>query len=130
DRTDIIREFMAYSPYFNGGAYVAAGDMNGDQKADIITGAGPGGGPHVKVVSGADLSLLDSFMAYSPYFNGGARVGYLLGQDGHGLLLTAMGGGGAPLVRTLDGLSLASMASFDAYNVAFIGGVFIGGFGS
>jgi hypothetical protein len=130
DHADIIREFMAYSPYFNGGAYVAAGDMNGDHKADIITGAGPGGSPHVKVVSGADLSLLDSFMAYSPYFNGGARVGYLLGQDGHGLLLTAMGTGGAPVVRTLDGLSLTSMASFDAYDVAFIGGVFIGGFGS
>jgi streptogramin lyase len=125
--TDIIREFMAYSPYFNGGVYVAAGDVNGDGKTDIITGAGAGGGPQVSVFSGVDLKLLEAFMAYSPYFNGGVLVGYALDQDGHGDILTAAGTGGGPHVRVLDGMSLSELDGFFAYTPAFDGGVFIGG---
>jgi hypothetical protein len=124
--SDIIREFMAYSPYFTGGVYLAAGDVNGDGKTDIITGAGAGGGPQVSVFSGLDDSLLESFMAYSPYFNGGVRVGYALASDGHGDILTAAGSGGGPHVEVLDGLSLTAMDSFYAYNPAFNGGVYIG----
>jgi len=39
----------------------------------IITGAGPGGGPHVKVVKTNGLAI-SSFMAYDPRFRGGVRV--------------------------------------------------------
>src|SRR5439155_16929620 len=49
----LIREFFAYGSNFTGGVYVAAGDVNGDGIADIITGAGAGGGPHGKVFNGA-----------------------------------------------------------------------------
>ena len=49
---------------------VAAGDVDGDGLADIITGAGAGGGPHVRAFSGADLSELASFFAFDPAFPG------------------------------------------------------------
>ena len=45
---------------------MAAADVNGDGLADIITGAGPGGGPHVQAFSlreGAPVNLA-SFYAY------------------------------------------------------------------
>ncbi len=41
-----------YDPRFIGGVRVAAGDINGDATADIITGAATAGGPHVKVFNG------------------------------------------------------------------------------
>jgi hypothetical protein len=70
----VIRRFVAYAAGFRGGVHVAAGDMNADGYADIICGAGPGGGPHVVAFSGADLSLLASFYAYAPEFAGGVWV--------------------------------------------------------
>lgn len=70
----LVWSFLAFDPAFTGGVRVAAGDVDGDNVADIITGAGPGAGPHVKVFRGTDLFLLQSFFAYEPNFQGGVFV--------------------------------------------------------
>ena len=67
--------FFAYDTAFRGGVRVATGDINGDGRADIITGAGPGAaGGHVKVFSGRDLSVIASFLPFDPSYTGGVHV--------------------------------------------------------
>ena len=69
-----IWNFFAYDETFMGGVYVAAGDLNGDGKADIITGEGAGGLPQVNAYSGATLASLGSFLAYDSSFTGGVPL--------------------------------------------------------
>ncbi|MDX2131861.1 MAG: hypothetical protein SFY69_07405 [Planctomycetota bacterium] len=71
----MIADFFAFEDAnFRGGARVGAGDVNGDGAADVIVGAGAGGGPRVRVFDGQTLGVLDSFFAYDPSFTGGVHV--------------------------------------------------------
>src|SRR5205823_4872652 len=88
----------AYATTFTGGVYVAATDLNGDGKAEIVTGAGATGGPHVKVFDGVTNNLLTEFMAYDASFFGGVRVGaYSLDANGRAGIVTAPGSASATL---------------------------------
>ena len=71
------KQFMAYDNKFKNGVSLAAGDVNNDGSAEIITGAGPGGAPHVRVFSSAG-EILESFYAYADTFNKGVSVGFIL----------------------------------------------------
>jgi len=129
--------FYAYDSSFRGGVSVAAGDVNGDGAFDIITGAGAGGGPHVKAFGfGAPapargaLQELASFYAYDANFRGGVSVasGNIdgLGTDE---IITGAGAGGGPHVkafsRSTEG-TLSTVSSFFAYDPLFRGGVEVG----
>jgi hypothetical protein len=117
-----LRDFMAYDPAFRGGVTVAAGAVNGDRFADVITGAGPGGGPHVKVFSGSNLGLLSSFMAYAVAFRGGVFVaaGDVNG-DGRADVVTGPGHGGGPHVQAFDALTRQVLVSHLAFADADLG---------
>ncbi len=124
----LIREFFAYNPGFTGGVFVAAGDVNGDGLADILTGAGAGGGPHVRVFDGQSLQLIQDFFAFNPSFAGGVSVAAadINGNLRSDLILGA-GAGGGPHVRVFDGQSLRELGSFFAYGAGFQGGVSVAG---
>jgi hypothetical protein len=123
-----IRDFFAYVPSFGGGVYVAAADFDGDGRAEILTGAGPGGGPHVRAFSGANGAILREFYAYHPGFTGGVRVGSVdANGDGRLDFLLAPGAGGGPHVKVLDFPSLGMLREFFAYHPGFAGGVYVAG---
>jgi len=121
-----VGAFFAYNPAFTGGVFVAAGDVTGDGRADIITGPGAGGGPLVQVFDGVTGAVVFSLAAYDPAFTGGVRVaaGDVTG-DGRAEIITGAGPGGAPQVRVFDGATGDDVASFFAYDPAFTGGIFV-----
>jgi hypothetical protein len=120
----VVRDFLAYSAAFRGGVRVAADDVNGDGFADVVTAAGPGGGPHVQVFSGADLRVLRSFLAYGADFTGGVYVAAGdIDSDGRADVITGPGRGGVPQVRVFSGATGGVLVSFLAYASDVRGGV-------
>lgn len=123
-----LASFFPYALNFDGGVFVAMGDVNGDNISDIVTGAGEGGGPHVKVYSGHDnfQTQLLSFFAYDLNFNGGVRVAADdIDSDGYDDIITGAGPGGGPHVRAFSGLDLHEIGGFFAYPTNFGGGVYV-----
>lgn len=71
----LVNSFLAYTDTFRGGVSVAAGDIDGDGKMEIVTGAGPGGGPHVRIFDGYGKSKAgNEFFAYDKNFKNGVSV--------------------------------------------------------
>jgi hypothetical protein len=96
---NLKNNFLAFGENFSGGADVAAGDIDGDGVDEIITGAGFGGGPHVRIFNRSG-GLVGQFFAYAPHFRGGVNVaaGDIDG-DGVDEIITGAGFGGGPQVR-------------------------------
>ncbi len=140
---DLLASFMAYDPSFRGGVNVAA--VNSIHGRDVqlpgrvITGAGPGGGPHVKVFemrpAGTVIGTFSpvevaGFMAYDPAFRGGVNVaagntvyavnGNASGPQGD--IITGPASAGGPDVRVFSQAG-ALEAEFLAYDPSFTGGV-------
>ena len=128
--------FFAYASTFTGGVRVALGDVNGDGSTDVITGAGPGGGPqanvyNVNTATGA-VSLQKSFFAFSaPSFTGGVYVAAGdTNADGFDDVIIGAGATGGSRVQVYAGsatgvVTTSTLNDFFAYSPAFTGGVVV-----
>jgi Tol biopolymer transport system component len=122
--------FLAYDPAFLGGARVAACDLDGDGRDELVTAPGPGGGPHVRLFALTEFGLTEvaSLFPYAPAFTGGVFVACAdLTGDGRAELLTGPDAGGGPHVRALSvdlvTGAVASVAELLPYPPALLGGV-------
>ena len=123
---EVMESFFAFDPAFTGGVFVSVQDVNGDGILDIIAGAGPGGGPEVRIFNGDGLTVLRSFYAYAEDFAGGVSVASIdFNNDGILDLVTGAGPGGAPHVKVFDGATNAIISQWFAYPISFTGGVFV-----
>lgn len=149
----LTRSFYAFHPSFTGGVSLATANLTADEpestEADIIVGAGAGGGPQVAVFHGRTGELVTTFYAFDQSFTGGVNVAatdgvwsryyalaplypagsvptsrlVLKGDWSSGSIVVGAGAGGAPHVKQYDGDTLAVLHSFYAYDPGFRGGV-------
>lgn len=122
-----LANYFAYASDFRGGAFVTTADLTGTGTPSVVTGAGPGGGPHVKAFALAGTTL-QSFFAFDPAFTGGVTVaaGDLDG-DGKDEIVTGAGPGGGPRVSAFAFAATGPQLtqSYFAFDAAFTGGVFV-----
>jgi FG-GAP-like repeat len=113
----LLSSFLAFEPGFAGGVRVAVGDLDGDGKAEVIAGSGPGRPPEVRVFT-ASGTLLRTIIPFGPFVAGGVfpAAGDLNG-DGRAEVAVGAGAGGGGIVRTFDGSGTA-LARFRPYRAS------------
>ena len=139
--TTQLFDFFAFSTSFTGGVDVAGGDFNADGFADIVVGAGPGGGPQVSIFDGRTGNVLTQFFAYDQSFRGGVTVavGDIDASSFNSVITGAGAGGGSHVksfrnsrffdmdaARILPGnqsITMNQTGEFMAYETAYTGGV-------
>lgn len=138
----LFNDFFAFEQTLRNGVFVAAGDVDGDGFGDIVLGGGPGGGPRVIAVSGAELlssggaiiSLKANFFAGDSNLRNGVPVAVRnLDNDNKADIVTGSGPGGRR-VNAYLGANITPInqpiasQSFDAFDDNFnpLGGVFVG----
>jgi hypothetical protein len=70
----MLLDFLAFEQSFQGGVTVAAEDIAGNGRIQIIAGRGPGGTPEVKVFRASDQYVMADFLAFDQSFKGGVFV--------------------------------------------------------
>lgn len=125
-----IADIFAFESTFTGGVYVAAGDFNKDGFAEIVIGAGEGGGPRVLIFDGKTRAQISDIFVFENSFRGGIRVSVGdFNGDGNLDLVTAAGEGGGPRVKVVDGALLprvVPLADFFAYEQTLRNGAYVG----
>lgn len=66
--------FFAFDTQFRGGVNVAVADVDGNGQAEIVAGAGVGGGPQVRIFDKAGNFTGNSFFAFANSDRGGVSV--------------------------------------------------------
>ncbi len=129
----LVADFFAFESTLRNGVYVAAGDVDGDGRTDLILGAGPGGAPRVLAVSGASLIAgaglvpVANFFAGDPAARGGVSLTALdITGDGRVEVVTGSAAPDVPVVRVFDPVTGRKLDEFYAEDANFTGAVYVG----
>src|SRR5438477_11067796 len=102
-----------FSTAFHGGVSVAAADLNGDHRADVVVGSGSGLQTAVSIYSGATRRVLWTLEPFGPIFRGGTAVAAGLFEHGTTAdVVVGAGAGGGCQIRIWNERTHALVTSF------------------
>ncbi|AMV25184.1 FG-GAP repeat protein [Gemmata sp. SH-PL17] len=120
----LVAHFLVADPDFAGGITVAAGDLNGDGRAEVAVGAG--GAPRVRVYDpltgaaiGGALGSVQAFDAGGAFLGSDALAGDV---DGDGVPDLAVGSGTGSRVRVFSGATGATLLDLAPFGPGAPGG--------
>ncbi len=124
----LIGQFLAYGSGYNGGVEVAAGDIDGDGKNEIVV-APDRGLSTIRIFRGPSKSfaLVGSFNAFETSFIGGATVAVAdTTGDNKAEIIVGSGSGRQSEVRVFNALSHRLINDIFPFDPSYRGGVFVG----
>jgi hypothetical protein len=110
----VIATLNPFEIGFLGGAFVTAGDITGDNIAEIVVTPDQTGGPRVVVYRLSGTNTFTEFASFigitdDPNFRGGVRAGIAdVNADGIGDIIVAAGFGGGPRVAVFNGATVGT----------------------
>lgn len=120
----LVLPWRTFGSRYSGGVNLAIGDLENDGQAEVIVGAGQGGGPQVRIFSYQGRLLSGGFFAYDPRWRSGVRVaaGDVNG-DGKAEIVTAPGQGDIPQIKIFNSRGQAVAGGFLAFDAKNKSGV-------
>jgi uncharacterized membrane protein/transglutaminase-like putative cysteine protease len=126
----LVRSYSPFDAKFRGGVFVAAGDVNGDELADIIAGAARGGGSRVEIYDGSTAARLQSLLAYTDKSKQSSVRIAAKDADGDGvvdsLYLGQAADGKSKMIRRVDPMSASAVDFLFLNDPSLGGGFFLG----
>jgi lipoprotein-anchoring transpeptidase ErfK/SrfK len=123
----VLSSWLAYDKSSRAGVHVAAGDLDADGLAEIVTGQLTGASPEVRVYTW-NGTLIRKFTAFESSYSGGISVGVIPSYNGNaGEIIVGSLFGREAEVRVFDQTGSQTLYSFAPLGTAASNGVTVAG---
>ena len=123
----LLRDIAVHTSSLTGGIFVAAADLNGDGRAEIITGLQRSNVASISIYNGTTGVLSRTITPFGTTTRGTPRVSAVdTDSDGRPEILSTLGTGNPPAVRRHNGLTGAQIDEFFLFETTLRSGLFLG----
>ena len=123
----LLRDIAVHTSSITGGIFVAAADLNGDGRAEIITGLQRSNVASISIYDGTTGVLSRTITPFEATTRGTPRVSAVdTDSDGRPEILSTLGTGNPPAIRRHNGLTGAQIDEFFMFETTLRSGLFLG----